>query len=524
MNDSPVLWTVGRWGFQFTVPQGPYEGVPRCQGVTSMKECTTHVVVLGAGPAGLATAHELSRFGVRTTVLERNPFVGGLSRTVKANGFRFDLGGHRWFTKNEALNEWFRRLMANEYIWVDRVSRVYYDGRYFQYPIEILDIARNTGAVDLIKSGLGYMAAVGRSWLSKDPPEDIEEAYVAQFGRHLYQMFFEQYTEKVWGLPCKELSADWVSQRSRGISITSLLKNALTAGKSEPKSLAKKFMYPRLGYERISQRMAEDVEQGGNQVVLNANVSRIEIHGNESFEVVYRSEDGEHRVTGTHVVSTIPLGVLARILSEPPPDDVREAAEGLSFRDLVTVNLEIDREQVSDDTWVYVQDRGVIFGRLHEPKNWSAEMVPSPAKTSLVLECFCTAGDEIWSLDDATIARRCISDLDDKVGMLESRHVAGWTVVRTRQAYPVYDLQYAEKISTIKRFLARFPGLEIVGRGGTFRYNNADHSIEMGLLLGQKIMGFGVDPDQVNTDAAYQEIKQVGEEGSYRHIEAPEAP
>jgi len=467
-----------------------------------------HVVILGAGPAGLATGHELVENGVAVTVLERNSFVGGLCRTVHDAGYKFDLGGHRWFTKNEDLNRWFRRLMDGDLVMVERISRIYYDGKYYMYPVAFGDVVKNAGPFTILKAGFAFLWAAVQFAVLNRPIKNMNDAYTAQFGSTLYEMFFRRYTEKVWGKPCEELSADWVAQRSKGLSIWTLVREALATGKTGVRSLIEEFMYPRDGYMRIPERMAEVIERSGQRVLLNATVKGIVVHGPNQLEVIYSTPEGEQRIHANHVVSTIPLSVLAQIVTPKADEAVVTAARGLDFRDLITVNLRLRRQRVSKDTWLYVQDENVLFGRLHEPKNWSRAMVPDDDHTSLVLECFCTLGDAIWSMTDDDVARRCVQDLTEKLGFIEPGDVEGWTVVRTRFAYPVYDLQYAGKLALINGFLQQFDGLHIVGRGGTFRYNNADHSIEMGLMLGRKILGYEIDPMAVNTEQEYHEIKQ----------------
>lgn len=466
-----------------------------------------HIIILGAGPAGLATAHEVTANGGQVTVLERNPFVGGLCRTIQAEGYRFDLGGHRWFTKNEALNDWFRRLMEGELVMVDRISRIYYNGKYFYYPIRFKDILKQTGMLTILHAGIAFIWAVFTKALFPKPIENMQQAYCAQFGSKLYEMFFRQYTEKVWGRPCEELSADWVSQRSKGLSVWSVVREALVGNKAQLTSLIDEFMYPRYGYMRVPERMAEDVVAWNGDIHLGTTVTRVVFHGPNDLEVFYREDGEEHSTRGTDVVSTIPLGILAQILEPACDTRVREAAQNLEMRDLITVNVMLRRRQVSKDTWLYIQDSNVLFGRMHEPKNWSRDMVPDDDHTSLVLECFCTCGDEIWNLSDEEIQERCVRDLVDKLGFINEEEVEGATIVRTRETYPVYDLEYARKIGIVKDFLATLEGIHIVGRGGTFRYNNSDHSIEMGLLLGQKLLGQDIDPLAVNTESTYQEIK-----------------
>jgi len=477
-----------------------------------------HVVIMGAGPAGLATGHELVAHGVAVTVLERNDYVGGLCRTVHESGYRFDLGGHRWFTKNEDLNDWFRDLMEGELVMVERISRIYYGGKYYMYPVAIGDVIKNAGLITSIQAAFSFLWAAVRYAAFNRPIRNMKDGYTAQFGSTLYEMFFRRYTEKVWGRPCEELSADWIAQRSKGLSIWTVARQALSTRKSDVESLVEEFMYPRDGYMRIPERMAEDIEGAGSRVLLNASVKGIVVHGPNDIEVAYGTPDGERSIRAQHVVSTIPLSLLAQIVTPKADESVLKTARSLAFRDLITVNLQLRRKQVSNDTWLYVQDAHILFGRLHEPKNWSRAMVPDDDHTSLVLECFCTVGDAIWSLSDDDVARRCVRDLTEVLAFIAPEDVVGWNVVRTRFAYPVYDLKYAGKLAVINDFLKQFEGLHIVGRTGTFRYNNADHSIEMGLLLAHKILGYDVDHMSVNTEQEYHEIKRSARKASDHQV------
>jgi len=471
-----------------------------------MSAAHTATVVLGAGPAGLAAAHELSRHGRPVTVLEAQSQVGGLSRTVHHQGYKFDLGGHRWFTKNQDLDAWFHRVLSGELVPVERISRIHFGGRYFRYPIEFGELVRELGLGFMADAGSRYLWSALRQCVASKAPVDMRQAYIAQFGSRLFEMFFEQYSEKVWGRPCHELSADWVSQRSKGLSIWSMLRDALGQRKGEVASLIERFHYPAAGYGRLPERLADDVVRQGGTVVLGAKVVSVECHGPGDYALVYECGGQRQTLQANAVLSTVPLGALVRMLSPACPPSVSAAAAALKFRALVTVNLMIRRPRVSDDTWVYVQDKDVLFGRLHEPKNWSAAMVPDAAHTSLVLECFCTRGDGIWTMGDQEIVQRCVQDLEQRLGLLTAADVEGALVVRTPNAYPVYDLAYGDHVAAIRSHLGGLPGLHILGRGGTFRYNNADHSVEMGLLLAQKLLGHAVEHLDVNTEPEYQEL------------------
>jgi protoporphyrinogen oxidase len=442
-------------------------------------------------------------------VLERNNYVGGLATTFKHNGYKFDLGGHRWFTKNEILNDWFRHLMDGELVLVDRISRIYHDGQYFNYPIRLKEILTQSRPLAIAGIAASFLWSSLKQAVVEQPIVNMEQAYVAQFGASLYRMFFQRYSEKVWGRSCTELSADWVAQRSRGLSIWALARDALLGSRKDVVSLIDRFMYPRDGYGRISDRMAEDVIAAGDDVLLRSQVTGLFYHGPNKIEVAYLRDGQKRCVQADNVVSTIPLGRLVLMIKPSCDPAAADAARSLVFRDLITVNIILRKKQVSADTWLYIQDQNIIFGRMHEPKNWSSAMVADDDHTSLVLECFCTEGDQIWTMTDKAIGERCIQDLIEKLNFIEAREVEDVLVIRTRDAYPVYDLAYQSKISIIQDELRQFIGLHTVGRGGTFRYNNADHSIEMGLRLARKLLGDEVDHLDVNVEKEYHEEKYV---------------
>ncbi len=473
-----------------------------------MSEIPRRVVVLGGGPAGLAAARELSAAGVDVVVLERAPWVGGLSMTREHKGFRFDLGGHRWFTKKTWLNDWFCELMEGELVTVNRISRIYFGGRYYPYPIQIFKMLGTLGLWTSLTAVTSYLGYLIRTAGREQTIENIEDAYLAQFGPKLFAMFFERYTEKVWGRPCRELSADWVTQRTKGLSIVETVRDALLKD-SGKESLVDRFLYPRLGYQRISERMSEDVQAHGGRVLLDSNVIGVFLRPDAAV-VRYRRRDGDvSEIDADHVISTIPLGRLARIMTPKAPSRVLDAAKGLDFRSVITANLLIDKEQVTSDTWLYVQEPGIGFARIHEPRNWSSAMSP-PGKTSLCMEWFCSVGDEIWELSDDEIVERTVAHLADDLGFVDRDEVMEGIVLRARDAYPVYTLDYDRRVSTVKEYLSRYAArISIAGRGGTFRYNNADHSIEMGILVARSLLGHDIDPDMVNAEKEYHEEKVV---------------
>jgi protoporphyrinogen oxidase len=488
-----------------------------------------HVIVLGAGPGGLACAHKLTEYGYKVTVLEKEGFVGGLSRTLVRDGFRFDFGGHRWFTKNKQLHDWFLRLMDGQLVEVERISRILFNGKYFDYPISIKNVLQTAGLWTSFLCVLDY----GRNTLAQAMKarkiDTMEDAFVSQFGRRLFDMFFRRYSEKVWGRPCSKMSADWVSQRSKGLSIWTAITNALLKPKDKKaKTLIETFVYPRHGYQEIPETMRRDCEKRGNKVILDAFVKKVDVRDPQKVVVTYEKSGRSETITGDYVVSTVPLtSLLAYALEPKPPAEVIAAAKSLEFRSVITVNLMLDVPQMTKDTWIYCHDEGLGFARLHEPRNWSPDMAP-PGKSSVVLEYFCHKDDDVWRKSEQEMVDWGKRDVC-RLGFVKPEQILGGFTERAGNAYPVYSLGYLEKLKAMRKHIEQLDRVAIVGRGGTFRYNNADHSIEMGLVTAQMING-EVDKVAVldiNTDLEYQEkdMVEAGLEGAtlVKPTEAPTA-
>jgi protoporphyrinogen oxidase len=473
--------------------------------VTARAEQT---IVMGAGPAGLAAAFELVHHGRAVHVIERAPGVGGLARTVVRDGYRFDIGGHRWFTKNDELNRLFVALLGDEVVHVDRVSRIYYAGRYVDYPLRPANVLRSVGL------GFGLRALADYAWAQlHSPPSDrersMEEAYTAQFGRTLYERFFRDYSEKVWGAECSRLSGDWVVQRSRGLSLLDVARDALRPSRDQVESLVGRFMYPRPGYGRLSERLAEETVAGGGKLTLGAAVGAIHHRDGRVTSVVIEREGGAAEVLeGDQFVSSLPMPALARLLRPTPPAAVLAAADALTFRNLITVNLMLRRERVTPDTWLYVHDPAIPFGRLHEPKNWSPAMVPDAAHTSVVAEYFCSFGDATWGQSDDALCDLTVHHLSRTLGFIHPNEVVGAFAVRSPRAYPTYHLGYRAPLDALRAYAETFSNLQLIGRGGAFRYNNADHAIESGLLAARNVLGADHNLDSVNAAAEYLEVRR----------------
>jgi protoporphyrinogen oxidase len=389
---------------------------------------------------------------------------------------------------------------------VDRLSRVYFEGKYVNYPLRIGNVLSRIGPATGARALGDYVASRANQLLVKQAPAamSMEDAYVSQFGRTLYELFFRNYSEKVWGKDCKELSGDWVTQRSKGLTLWTALRDAVQRNDGQVKSLVDRFMYPKLGFGRISERMADEIERAGGSIHLGWRVTAAQHDGARIRNVTVGNGTCERVVEGDEFVSSIPMTELVRDLTPRLDRGILAAADTLSYRGLVTVHLMLNRPQVSSDTWLYVHDPTVSFARLHEPRNWSSELAPE-GKTSLVLEVFCEADDAMWRRSDADLCDLVVHDLTHILHLVEPGDVLGGFAVRSRDAYPRYTLGYREAVDAIKAQLSTFRNLSPVGRGGTFRYNNSDHAIETGLLAARKALGEAVDVDTVNGDTVYLE-------------------
>jgi protoporphyrinogen oxidase len=341
------------------------------------------------------------------------------------------------------------------------------------------------------------------------PILSMEDAYIDQFGRTLYELFFQRYSEKVWGLPCSEMSGDWVAQRSKGMSLVTAVKDAIVPSKGKVVSLIDNFMYPRYGFGRFSERMADAITAMGNKIDLGSGVEVVHREGNRVTRVTLSTPDGPKRVEAENYISSIPLTVLAKIVEPAAPADVIEAANKLTFRNVITVNVMLKKRQVTPDTWLYVHDRNILFGRFHEPKNWSAAMVPGEEYTSLVVEYFCSYGDEIWNMTEEQLVNQTVKHLVEDLKFITPDEVIGGFTIRAPRAYPSYVMGYEKHLETVKDFVYSLENIQIIGRYGTFRYNNTDHSIETGLLAAKNILGEHHDLDEVNAEKEYHEMKRV---------------
>jgi protoporphyrinogen oxidase len=473
------------------------------------------IVVIGAGPAGLTAAYKLAKSGVSATVLESDSVVGGISRTVERDGWRFDLGGHRFFTKVRAVEElWHEILPDGDFLLRPRMSRIYYDGKYLDYPLRAFNVLRTVGIVEAIRCVLSYV------WIRIHPPKDqttFEGWTAARFGWRLYRMFFKTYTEKVWGVPATEIQADWAAQRIKNLSFLNAAMNALLPRRNQKDitSLIEEFEYPKLGPGMMWERCCELVEKSGGQVLMEAPVTRIQHEGGRAVAVHYDAGPGNGgTLPVTEVISSMPLPHLLRAMDPPVPDDVRRAADDIHFRDHLSVALVVPAEDAFPDNWIYVHDPIAVVGRIQNFGSWSPFMVKE-GKTCLGMEYFVFEGDELWTMSDDDLIELGKSELA-KLRLVDPSHVEAGYVVRMPKAYPTYDESYRENVETMKQWLGEHArNVYPVGRNGMHKYNNQDHSMYTAMLTVDNILdSAGHDIWSVNVEAEYHE--EVADAGGDR--------
>ncbi|MCC6712061.1 MAG: NAD(P)/FAD-dependent oxidoreductase [Candidatus Dadabacteria bacterium] len=472
------------------------------------------VVIIGGGPAGLTAAYELSRAGRKTIVLEKDDIVGGIARTVNYKGYRFDIGGHRFFTKVKAVEDLWEEVLGADFVERKRLSRIYYNKKFFYYPFKIMNAVFGLGIWNSFMIVVSYLKAQA----FPDLPEETFDKWVSnRFGKRLYELFFKTYTEKVWGIPCTEISAEWAAQRIKGLSLLEAMKNALlkNRGRSREdviKTLIDSFHYPRLGPGMMWEAIAQRITGDGSDLVMNADVCRLRVSGAKVESVTVRHGGGERDVRGSHFISSMPVRELIGAIYPPPPDEVVKAANDLKYRDFLTVSLIIDTPVLCPDNWIYIHDPGVRLGRIQNFKNWSEEMVPDPEKTCLGLEYFCFEGDGLWTMSDRDLIELGKKELG-MIGLCDPSLVVDGTVVRMPKAYPVYDSTYRESLATIRGYLSGIDNLQLVGRNGMHKYNNQDHSMLTAMLAARNISGADYDLWRVNTDQEYHEEGEAGDYG-----------
>jgi len=451
-----------------------------------LNRSTNEILILGGGPAGLSTGYFLTKAGFKIRTLEKNSSVGGLSKTVVHNDFRFDLGGHRFFTKSKKIENFLLTLMGSEFVTVSRKSNIFLRNKYFDYPLKPLSAFFVMGIPMTWKIILDYAHEKFKSRFHSTRLNSLEDWIVRHFGRTLFNIFFKEYSEKVWGVDCSCMSQECVAQRIKGLSLGAAIRNAFCRFDGiNILTLVDKFIYPSKGIGRISERLKEEIVKE-NSVLLNVRVEQL---SHDNFRINTAETYNGNRSTsfwGKEFVSSIPLTDLVRMLDPQPPEDVLRAAAKLKYRDMVIVSVMLDRERVTDQSWIYIPEQKIPFGRIHEPKNWSTEMAPE-GQTLLVVEYFCFFNDETWRTSDAKLADITIQYLE-KLKFIKRREVLDQIVLRLPKAYPLLELRYRKHYDKICSYLCKFKNLHLTGRTGMFKYYNMDHALSSGMQVAERIM------------------------------------
>jgi protoporphyrinogen oxidase len=480
----------------------------------------TNVAIIGAGPAGLTAAYLLRKNELDVTVLEADPvYVGGISRTATYKGFHFDIGGHRFFSKSKAVEDFWTEILPDDMLVRPRSSRIFYDGKFFSYPLRAFEA--------LIKLGFFRSMLCVLSWLKARlfpvrDPENFEDWVSNQFGKRLFRTFFKSYTEKVWGMNCREISADWAAQRIKGLSLGSAIRNALFPHRQPKdrskviKTLINSFRYPRRGPGMMWETCAAKTQAMGGKIEMGCKVLGCDYDAvTEIWTLKFKDRQGcVQTLEAQHVISSAPMRELVCGIRPEVSDEVRQAAESLKYRDFLTVMLILKNRNAFDDNWIYIHDPSVQVGRIQNFRSWSPEMVPDPDKACYGLEYFCFEHDGLWESSDEDLIELAKRELI-QIGLAPEGDVLDGCVVRQKKAYPVYDDHYARHVATIRDELeTRYPNLHLVGRNGMHKYNNQDHAMMTAMLCVENILADSklYDLWQVNQDAEYHEDGAVSEQ------------
>ncbi len=469
------------------------------------------VIIIGGGPAGLTAAYQLSKRGGESVVLEKDEVVGGISRTVNYKDYLFDIGGHRFFTKIQAAADMWKEVLEKDMLHRKRLSRIYYNKKFFYYPLRPLNALFGLGIWNSSMILLSYLYSHMFPYKNE---ETFEQWVTNRFGKRLYNTFFKTYTEKVWGIPCSEIRAEWAAQRIKGLSLISAIRNALIkqnqdrTGKTVIKTLIDAFDYPKYGPGMMWQTVSDIVQERGSKVRLGSDVEGILWDDkNKKIEALEVSVNGRKEIFyGTDFISSMPVRELMQKMKPAVPEEVLKAANNLNYRDFLTVALIVNKPSLFPDNWIYIHDPSVRLGRIQNFKNWSPHMVPDPNKTCLGLEYFCFEGDDLWNMPDKELVELGKKEMET-LRLLKASDVEDGSVVRMPKAYPAYDSTYREMLDIVIVFTEGISNLQLVGRNGMHRYNNQDHSMLTAMLAVENIYGAEHDLWNVNVEQEYHEEK-----------------
>lgn len=459
-------------------------------------------VILGAGIGGLTCGYELSNNKRKCIIIEKAKNIGGLCQTLNFDGFRTDLGPHRFFSKNKELYSIMENLLKEDWVIVKRYTPQFIDNKYYDYPIKITQALKNAGFAKGSKIGFSFLFQQVKNLVSKKEPSNFEEWVVSKFGRELAEFNMLNYTRKIWGIDCKDISVEWAKQRIKGLSIPEIIKTALIKPKQRVATLVDEFYYPRYGIGMITDRFAESILKNRGKIILNKEISLIEHNGKRITKVRL----GNKKIKVDHLISSIPIGELVRLMKAPK--SIIESSKHLKYRDQIHVFLKIKKERVTNSNWIYFPEKEIPFGRIMEPKNWTKEMAPKN-HTSLLIEYFANKDDDLWIKKDSEIANLTIGVLQN-LKFLDKKEIIGYKIIRMEKAYPLWDINYKKYLKILFDYLSNFENLFLIGRNGRFRYNNMDHSIETGLMAARSIIeNKDYDPENIGNEQEYFEKGEI---------------
>lgn len=454
----------------------------------------TEVIIIGAGPAGLAAAYELSRRGKKVIVLERGKQVGGISQTIKFKENYFDVGGHRFHTRIPEVKDLWEKVMGEDFLTRKRLSRIYFNNKFFNYPLAPANAFFGLGIWESISIVASYL----NSKIFPYPREDNLEEWVSnRFGKKLFRIFFKSYTEKLWGIPCREIKAEWAAQRISGLSLSKAIKNAFFgSGRQGPKTLIDKFQYPKYGPGMMYEKMAQEIENMGGQVIFNSCADKF-IFDDGRIKGVATRENGEKKeYMADAFISSMPLDELVGSLRDVS-QNVIAASQKLKYRSFVSINVILNCSNPFPDNWIYIHSPEVAMGRIQNYRNWSPYSLKDKNQTILGLEYFCSENDDFWKKSDQELINLGLRELE-KIRLGRQKDYVSGFVIRVPKAYPVYEGNYSACVNLIRIYLKKYKNLQTIGRAGLFRYNNMDHSIQAGLYAARNITGGSNDVWSIN--------------------------
>lgn len=469
-------------------------------------------IIIGAGPAGLTAGYELIKSGFEVKIFEQDPeYVGGISRTVRYKDYRFDIGGHRFFSKNKEVMNWWYHIMGEDFLKRPRISRWLYKNKFFNYPISIFEIIQKFGPIFAIRIS---MSLIKRKIFPIKPEDNLDAWFRNNFGDFLAKPFFIDYNQKLWGIPCMKLSTDFASQRIKGVSIINTIIDSvqnLLGFKTKVKSFIQEFNYPKHGPGELWERVADYIDKNGGKIYLDHQVTSLKVSNDCVDEIVVKTSNGEKVFKSDLFLSTMPYKELALSIEPELQTDVIEAAKGLKFRDFVTIALVINKPFITKDTWVYTHDEGMKPIRFQNFRNWSPYMIPNDNVSVIGLEYTCDYEDEFWNSSDEALQSQGKRDFL-RLGFAAEEEIIDAAVVRMRNVYPVYDIGYNQKVEIIREALEKYNNLYAFGRGGIHRYNNSDHSMMTAFLTVENVKSGTkkFDVFKVNNDAEYHEEETLG--------------